>query len=93
MTVGMGLAEADLAAIRNLVSGLIDKKYRHGVVAVSAAPVWNGPDEFDLGGLSVRVRVAPSVLAIRDALTERHRADWVVVLTDREPAELPVGVL
>src|SRR5690606_16407685 len=50
-------------------------------------------ETFELDGQTVRVRVAPSVLAIRDALTERHRADWVVILTDRESAELPAGIL
>lgn len=39
------------------------------------------------------MRTAPSVLAIRDALTERSHVDWVVILTDRTPAEIPVGVL
>lgn len=93
MTVAAGLPEADAAAVRSLVMGLRSKNYPRGVVALAAAPVWSGPEEFDLDGQSVRVRVAPSVLAIRDALTERHRADWVVILTDRDPAELPAGIL
>ncbi|MHD0278624.1 BREX-2 system phosphatase PglZ [Rhodococcus aetherivorans] len=93
MTVAAGLPEADAAAVRSLVMGLRSKNYPRGVVALAAAPVWSGPEEFDLDGQSVRVRVAPSVLAIRDALIERHRADWVVILTDRDPAELPAGIL
>ncbi|NME80338.1 BREX-2 system phosphatase PglZ [Rhodococcus sp. 105337] len=93
MTVAASLPEADIAAVRSLVAGLRSKNYSHGVIALAAAPVWSGPDEIDFNGQSVRVRVAPSVLAIRDALTERHRADWVVILTDRDAAELPAGVL
>ncbi|MXQ77399.1 BREX-2 system phosphatase PglZ [Rhodococcus rhodochrous] len=93
MSVAAGLPEADISTVRSLVAGLRNKNYSRGVIALSAAPVWTGPEELDFNGQSVRVRVAPSVLAIRDALTERHRADWVVILTDRDAAELPAGVL
>ncbi len=55
--------------------------------------MWSGADTFELDGQSVKIRVGPSVLAIRDALTERHHFDWVVILTDRESAELPAGVV
>ncbi|MBF6301578.1 BREX-2 system phosphatase PglZ [Nocardia amamiensis] len=93
MTTASTLPEADLAAIRSQVVGLRSKNYRRGVLAIAAAPVWSGPETFELDGQTVRVRVAPSVLAIRDALTERHANDWVVILTDRESAELPAGIL
>lgn len=93
MTAASALPEADISAIRSHVAGLRSKNYTRGVVAIAAAPVWSGPDTFDLDGQQVRVRVAPSVLAIRDALTERHHTDWVVILTDRESAELPAGIL
>ncbi len=93
MTTGTSLPEADPAAVRSLVTGLRGKKYRRGVIAVAAAPVWSGPESLDVDGQSVKVRVAPSVLAIRDALTERHHSDWVVILTDRESSELPTGIL
>lgn len=93
MTAASTLPEADLTAVRGQITGLRSKNYSRGVLAIAAAPVWSGPESFDVDGQQVRVRVAPSVLAIRDAITERHDTDWVVILTDREAAELPVGIL
>ncbi|MBF6346443.1 BREX-2 system phosphatase PglZ [Nocardia cyriacigeorgica] len=93
MTAASTLPEADLTAVRGQIAGLRSKNYSRGVLAIAAAPVWSGPESFDLDGQQVRVRVAPSVLAIRDAITERRNADWVVILTDREAGELPVGIL
>ncbi|NKZ67065.1 BREX-2 system phosphatase PglZ [Rhodococcus hoagii] len=93
MTVTTSVPEADLPGIRTLIGQLRAKGHRRGTLAVAAAPTWSGPDTLELDGASVRIRTAPSVLAIRDALTERSRYDWVVVLTDREAAELPVGVV
>ncbi|WP_446222575.1 BREX-2 system phosphatase PglZ [Nocardia sp. IBHARD005] len=93
MTSASALPDADLASVRGQIVGLRAKNYLSGVLAIAATPVWSGPESFDVEGQLVRVRVAPSVLAIRDALSERHTADWVVILTDRESAELPVGVL
>ena len=87
------LPEADLAGIRSLLGQLRGKGHSHGVIALAAAPVWSGDHEFELGGQSVRVRTAPSVLAVRDALTDRTQVDWVVILTDRSAAELPAGIL
>ncbi|MGV9678487.1 BREX-2 system phosphatase PglZ [Nocardia sp. NPDC003482] len=93
MTAASALPEADLSVVRGQVTWLRSKNYARGVVAIAAAPVWSGPERFELGDQTVRVRVAPSVLAIRDAITERHHADWVVILTDREPSELSAGIL
>ncbi|MFH5230379.1 BREX-2 system phosphatase PglZ [Antrihabitans spumae] len=93
MTVAAYLPEADLAGVRSLLAQLRSKGYKRGVVAVAATPVWSGADEFELQGQTIRVRTAPSVLAVRDALTERARADWVVILTDRGASELPAGIL
>ncbi|MDG3016741.1 BREX-2 system phosphatase PglZ [Speluncibacter jeojiensis] len=87
------LPEADLPGIRTLIGQLRTKGHRRGVLAIAAAPTWSGPDTVDMDGANVRIRTASSVLAIRDAITERSQHDWVVVLTDRTPAELPVGVL
>ncbi|MFE7719139.1 BREX-2 system phosphatase PglZ [Nocardia rhizosphaerihabitans] len=93
MTAASALPEADIATVRGQIVGLQAKNYPSGVLAISASPVWSGPEHFDVDGQTVRVRVAPSVLAIRDALTERNSADWIVILTDRESGELPAGVL
>lgn len=93
MTLSTTLPEADLPGIRNLISHHRDSGHRRGVLAIAAAPTWPGPGTVDLDGSSVRIRVAPSVLAIRDAITERSSYDWVVVLTDRESSEIPTGIV
>ncbi|WP_138997425.1 BREX-2 system phosphatase PglZ [Rhodococcus zopfii] len=93
MTSSTTLPEADLPGIRNLITHHREKGHRRGVLAIAASPTWSGPDSLDLDGTSVRIRVAPSVLAIRDALTERTSYDWVVVLTDRESSEIPTGIV
>lgn len=93
MTGTTRLPEADLAGVRTAIGQFRASRHRRGVIALAAAPLWSGEDTFELDGQSVRVRVGPSVLAVRDALTERHRFDWVVILTDREAGELPAGVV
>ncbi|MFV3116679.1 BREX-2 system phosphatase PglZ [Gordonia amicalis] len=93
MTAATGLPEADLAAIRGLIRDLRVKNHTRGVIAVAAVPQWSGEGEFSVDGQRIRVRTAPSVLAIRDAITNRREVDWVVILTDRDASELPAGVL
>lgn len=93
MTASTNLPKADVASVRSLISNLRQSRHNRGVIAVSAAPEWDGEEEFTFDGQTVKVRAAPSVLAIRDALTERSSVDWVVILTDRSSAELPVGIL
>ncbi|KXP14488.1 BREX-2 system phosphatase PglZ [Tsukamurella pseudospumae] len=83
---------ADRAGIRALVRQLKAKEYARGAIAVAARPEWSGDPTLTVDGQSVRVRTAPSVLAIRDALLDRHEVDWVVILTDRPATEIPVGV-
>ncbi|MCA0156406.1 BREX-2 system phosphatase PglZ [Tsukamurella sp. M9C] len=83
---------ADRAGIRALVRQLKAKEYARGAIAVAARPEWSGDPTLTLDGQRVRVRTAPSVLAIRDALLDRYEVDWVVILTDRPATEIPVGV-
>lgn len=83
---------ADRAGIRALVRQLKAKEYARGAIAVAARPEWSGDPTLTVDGQSVRVRTAPSVLAIRDALLDRREVDWVVILTDRPATEIPVGV-
>lgn len=93
MTVVAGLPDADVSSLKGLIRDLKSKKHTRGVVAVAASQRWNAATEFSVDGQAVRVRLAPSVLAIRDALTERRHADWVVILTDRPADDLPAGVV
>lgn len=92
MTVAATLPEADLAGVRAAIDNARRSRHESGVIALAALPRWEGPDVVDLAGQSVRVRTASSILAIRDALTERTRYDWVVVLTDQSATDLPAGV-
>lgn len=92
MTVASTLPEADLAGVRAAIDNARRSRHESGVIALAAVPRWEGPDVVDLAGQSVRVRTASSILAIRDALTERSHYDWVVVLTDQPSADLPAGV-
>ncbi|WP_244516527.1 BREX-2 system phosphatase PglZ [Rhodococcoides kroppenstedtii] len=87
------LPTADVVSISTLVASFTQSRHKNGVIAVSAAPEWEGDTDLTIDGYSVRVRTAPSVLAIRDALIDRSHVDWVVILTDRTSAEIPVGVL
>ncbi|MDA2806624.1 BREX-2 system phosphatase PglZ [Nocardiopsis suaedae] len=71
------------------------------VLAVAAAPVWDGPDTIEIatdGEDPVRARVAPadSVLAVLRELERPQKegdADYVVVLTPRERAEFGDALL
>lgn len=92
MTASTSLPDADLGSIKGLIQDLRRKRYRPGVVAVAAVPSWSGADAIPLDGERVRIAVAPSVLAIRDAIRLRSRADWVVILTDQPASAVPDGV-
>ncbi|GAA4383490.1 BREX-2 system phosphatase PglZ [Tsukamurella soli] len=92
MTGTADLPDADLVGITSLVRRARDSKHRRGTLAVAAQPVWTGEPEVTVDGQSVRIAVASSVLGMREALLDRHRYDWVVVLTDRTADELPTGV-
>ena len=87
------LPQADLTQIRWRLTQLQDGRHPGGVVALAARPVWSGPSVIELAnGSRVAIRLGTSVLAVREALTERADFDWVVVLTDLG-GELPTGVL
>ncbi|NDK90273.1 BREX-2 system phosphatase PglZ [Gordonia desulfuricans] len=92
MTDTAVLPDADLQSIKGVITELRDKKYRPGVVAVSAVPIWSGPDEVTHAGDRILITTAPSVLGIRDALRRRAETDWLVILTDRPAVEIPSGV-
>ena len=88
------LPEADLAQVHWWLEQLEKGRHPGGVIALAAQPVWTDPPVIELrDGTRAAIRLASSVLAIRDALTARAEFDWVVILTDRPAAELPTGVL
>lgn len=71
------------------------------VLAVAAAPVWDGPDTIEVatdgeGPVRARVATADSVLAVLRELERPQKegdADYVVVLTPRERAEFGDALL
>jgi hypothetical protein len=79
-----------------VVRALLDAARRDGysgALGVRAAPRWDGPEVFEHEGRRVRVVPCVSTLAVRRALRDRDPESWVVVLTDREDADLGAGLL
>ena len=74
---------ATLPVLRALLDQARRKDYRSGVLGVRARPEWTGPPTFTHADVPVRVVPCVSALAVREALLERVRDQWLVVLTDR----------
>jgi PglZ domain-containing protein len=83
---------ATLPVLRALLDEAHRKRYRGGVLAVSAKPDWDGPAEFEHDGVPVRIVGCPSTLAVREALLDRAPDRWLVLLTDRDDNELGLGI-
>ncbi|MFS8499068.1 MAG: BREX-2 system phosphatase PglZ [Micromonosporaceae bacterium] len=79
--------------IRALLDQAREKNYRAGVLGVQARPEVVGPAEFEHHGVPVRVVACPSTLAVWEALLDRDPNGWLVVLTDRDEADLGYGLL
>jgi hypothetical protein len=79
--------------LRALLDQARRKDYACGVLGVRARPEWPGAPEFTDAGVLVRVVPCVSALAVREALRERVRGQWLVVLTDRPDEDLGAGVL
>jgi hypothetical protein len=91
VTVSAG--RATLPVLRALLDQAHHKNYASGVLGVRARPEWAGPPTFTHGDVPVRVVPCVSALAVREALLERVRGQWLVVLTDRPDDDLGAGVL
>lgn len=79
--------------VRALLEEARGKRYSRGVLGVRAQPRWDGPDTFTHEDVPVRVVPCVSALAVREALLNRDPAGWLVLLTDRDDADLGAGVL
>ena len=84
---------ATLPVLRALLDQARRKDYRSGVLGVRARPEPMSPPTFTHAGVPVRVVPCVSALAVREALLERVRDQWLVVLTDRPDDDLGAGVL
>jgi hypothetical protein len=84
---------ATLPVLRALLDQAHRKDYASGVLGVRASPEWPGALTFTHADVPVRVVPCVSALAVREALLERVRDQWLVVLTDRPDDDLGAGVL
>jgi hypothetical protein len=84
---------ATLPVLRALLDQACRKDYRSGVLGVRARPEPMSPPTFTHADVPVRVVPCVSALAVREALLERVRDQWLVVLTDRPDDDLGAGVL
>jgi PglZ domain len=84
---------ATLPVLRALLDQARRKDYGSGVLGVRARPEWTGTPTFTHADVPVRVVPCVSALAVREALLERVRDEWLVVLTDRPDDDLGAGVL
>jgi hypothetical protein len=84
---------ATLPVLRALLDQARRKDYACGVLGVRARPEWTGTPTFTHADVPVRVVPCVSALAVREALLERVRDEWLVVLTDRPDDDLGAGVL
>ena len=76
------------ATVEQYARQLVAKAGTSRVLALAAQPVWDGPATLPFDGVQVRVRPCPSALAVWEALLERGRDDFLVVLTDRDLTDL-----
>lgn len=84
----MSTSVATVEQIRALARACTDR-----VVLVRARPVWDGPSEIAVGERTATLVAAPTVLAVRAAISG-HRSDGLlVVLTDRTEHELGLDVM
>jgi hypothetical protein len=87
------LAPASLPVIRALLDEAVRKDWPVGVLGVRARPEWPHSPTFTHGDATVRVVACESTLAVREALLDRRRDQWLVVLTDRPDEDLGAGVV
>ncbi len=86
-------APATLPVVRALLDEAKRKNYRSGVLGVRTRPEWIGSPTFVHDDTPVTVVPCVSSLAVREALLERVREQWLVVLTDRDDSDLGAGLL
>lgn len=95
MTVAatVALPIATLPEVRQLIDSASRGGRREGVIGLRARLAWAGETEFSHGGSDVRVVLCGSALAVRDALRGRREGLWLVIITERDEADLGTGIL
>jgi hypothetical protein len=94
---GAGVTQTATRATQPVLRALLDqarnKNFLSGVLGVRARPEWTGTPTFTHADVPVRVVPCVSALAVREALLDRVRGQWLVVLTDRPDEDLGTGIL
>lgn len=83
---------ATLPVVRALLDEARRKHFFAGALGIHARPEWTGSTSFDFEGVPVIVMPCVSTLAVREALRARDHGGWLVILTDRDDADLGAGV-
>ncbi|MCZ2839922.1 BREX-2 system phosphatase PglZ [Modestobacter sp. VKM Ac-2985] len=83
---------ATLPVVRALLDEAVRKNYSAGALGIRARPEWGGPTSFEHQGVPVTVVPCVSSLAVREALRSRGGDRWVVIVTDRDDADLGAGI-
>ena len=86
------LGVVTLPVVRALLDEARKGNYLSGVVGIRARPTWAGAGDFEHAGVPVEVVPCVSALAVREALLRRAADRWVVVVTDRDDADLGAGL-
>jgi PglZ domain len=81
-------ADVSAAVVRAEIASLRSRGTSKRVVALRGRPHWTGPDVLEVDGEAVRVVPCMSALAVRDALRSLPDRGWLVVITDRDDADL-----
>ena len=87
MATVLGVADLQEYARHLVAKGTADR-----VLALRAAPTWDGPEVIEQDGTRVLIRACRSSLAVRAALVERPAGAYLIVLTDRDAADLGESV-
>lgn len=88
-----GVLPATEPVIRFFLDEATRKQYKAGVLGIRAKASWDGPEKFTHSGRPVVVAPCESTLAVWEALRQRQRDGWLIVLTPRHDDELGLGVL
>lgn len=88
------LPNVSLAMARGVIDYVRERRYdsHDGAVAIRGR-LASAETTFDHGGVAVRMVFGESVLAVREILLQRQADEWLVIVTDRDEADLGAGVL
>lgn len=93
MTAGVAATPVSTSMVLAIVDEAWEKGYASGVIGMRGAPDRAVSADVQHHARTVRIRPAESALAVREVLREHHDGEWMVVVTDRDDADLGAGVL